>query len=106
MDKIELRSNPDEKTIYILATYDIHHFTYNGTDVYYKKTKDDDYHEWDVKVDEPSIKINDDLAFLLKPVKIRCTNEVFCRTMVYKGFMGRQIDEAIIVAGLKKQNLL
>lgn len=106
MDKIFLKSNPDIKTTYILSTYDIHHFVHNRIDVYYKKTKDDDIYEWDVRVDEPDIKIEGKVAFLLKPIKIRCTNEVFCRIMVYKGLMGYQIDEAIIVAGLKKEGLL
>ena len=106
MDKIELRSNPDTKTLYILSTYDIHHFVYKGTDVYYKKTKEDDTYEWDVRFDEPDIKIEGNLAFLLRPVKIRCTSEVFGKTMIYKGLVGYQIDEAIIIAGLKKEGLL
>lgn len=102
----DVRSSPDGMTKYILSTYDIHHFTYGDTDIYYKKSDAVDAYEWDVRVDEPDVSVNGDRLYLLRPVIIRCKNDVYFDTMVKKGLMGSFLEEAIIIAGLKKKGLL
>lgn len=102
----DVRSSPDGMAKYILSTYDIHHFTYGDTDIYYKKSDAVDAYEWDVRVDELDVRVNGDRLYLLRPVLIRCKKDVYFDTMVKKGLMGSFLEEAIIIAGLKKKGIL
>ena len=102
----DVRSSPNGMTKYILSAYDIHHFTYGCTDIYYKKSDAVDSYKWDVRIDELDVSVNGHRLYLLRPVVIRCTKEVYLDTMVKTGLMGSFLEEAIIVAGLKKKRLL
>lgn len=99
----EFRNTPSDMMIYILACFNISHFKYNETDIYYRNVSKPfkGYMEYEVRVDVPETELNGDVIYFLEDVTIRCAFDVYAQQANFI-----EAPKNIIIAGLKKKGYL